>query len=73
MQARPGESAQVVIRIPKAPRSVFRGLVRPKGVASADVIQIWLDVSEHSARGAEQAQLIWREHLAPIAGDSDDA
>lgn len=72
MHAGPGEPAQLVIRIPKAPRSVFRGLVRPKGVASADVIQAWLDVSEHSARGAEQAQLIWREHLAPIAGDWND-
>ena len=72
MYAGPGEAAHLVIRIPKAPRSVFRGLVRPKGVACADVIQTWLDVSEHSARGAEQAQLIWREHLAPIAGDLHD-
>jgi hypothetical protein len=68
-----GEAAPLMVRISKAPRSVFRGLVRPKGIACADVIQTWLDVSEHSARGAEQAQLIWREHLAPIAGDWQDA
>ncbi|MBX9928381.1 MAG: hypothetical protein K2X99_05640 [Gemmatimonadaceae bacterium] len=72
LRARPGEATHMVVRIPKAPRSVYRGLVRPKGVACADVIQTWLDTSEHSARGEEQAQLIWREHLAPIAGALPD-
>jgi hypothetical protein len=60
-----------IVRIPKAPRSVFRAAVRPRGVASADIIQVWLDVSKHPARGAEQADQIWQRYLAPIAGDSD--
>lgn len=46
-------------RIPKAVRSVFRGSVQPKQVASADIIQVCLDVSEHPSRGAAQAEVIW--------------
>lgn len=71
MRAGPEGPVHLVVRIPKAVRSVFRGAVHPRGVASADIIQVWLDVSEHSARGAEQADLIWQKYLAPIAGNSD--
>jgi hypothetical protein len=70
MLAGPGDPVHLVVRIPKAVRSVFRGAVHPRGVASADIIQVWLDVSEHSARGAEQADLIWQKYLAPIAGNA---
>jgi hypothetical protein len=70
MLAGPGDPVHLVVRIPKAARSVFRGAVHPRGVASADIIQVWLDVSEHSARGAEQADLIWQKYLAPIAGNA---
>lgn len=64
------DPVHLVVRIPKAPRSVFRGVVRPGDAASADIIQVWLDVSEHPARGREQADLIWREWLSPLAGNS---
>lgn len=45
-----GDAVDLVVRIPKAVRSVFRGRVRPRLVASADIIQVWLDVSEHPSR-----------------------
>ena len=73
VMAQRGEAVDLVVRIPKAARSVFRGSVRPKQVASADIIQVWLDVSEHPSRGAEQAELIWQRHLAGLVEASSDA
>jgi hypothetical protein len=32
----------------------------------ADIIQVWLDVSNHPARGKEQAEQIWKRVLAPF-------
>ena len=72
MRAGQSDVVDLVVRIPKAPRSVFRGVVKPRNVASADIIQVWLDVSEHASRGPEQAELIWRKYLAPLAGGSDN-
>jgi hypothetical protein len=34
-------------------------------VPSSDILQVWLDVSQHPSRGKEQADLIWRRVLAP--------
>jgi len=68
-----GDAVDLVVRIPKAVRSVFRGSVQPKQVASADIIQVWLDVTEHPSRGAEQAQLIWERYLAALVERSGDA
>lgn len=56
----PGEPPDVIVRQAPSPESVFRGVVRPHGVASCDVLQVWLDVSAHPARGPEQADLIRR-------------
>ena len=56
-----GEHPDVILRQAPAPQSVFRGLVRPDGMASCDVLQVWLDVSSHPSRGREQADLIRRE------------
>lgn len=72
MRAEKGDEVHLIVRIPKASRSVFQGVVQPRNVASADIIQVWLDVAEHPARGREQAELIWRQCLAPIAGSSAD-
>lgn len=71
MLAGRGDPVDLVARIPKAPRSVFRGVVHPRSAASADIVQVWLDVSKHPARGEEQADLIWQKYLAPIAGNAD--
>ena len=71
VECKPGEPPDVIIRSPKAVKSVFRGMVRPKGIPCCDIIQVWLDVSHHEARGAEQAELIRREYLRDLIGDPD--
>jgi len=59
----PGELPDVIVRQPSSPESVFRGIVRPNGLASCDILQAWLDVSNHPARGDEQANLIRKRVL----------
>ncbi len=67
-RAREGESVDVFVRVPVAKASVFNGAVDVKGVPASDVIQIWLDAAAHPARGAQQADEIWRRVLAPRLG-----
>lgn len=57
----------VMLRQALTPHSVFRGAVQRNGMLVTDVIQVWLDVAHHPSRGAEQAELIYRKILAPIA------
>jgi hypothetical protein len=64
--AEPGESPDLIVRQAPARRSVFRGVVRPRGLASCDILQVWLDVSGHPARGREQAELIRQRVLRPV-------
>lgn len=59
----PGEPPDLIIRQAPAPQSVFRGLVRPEGMAACDVLQVWLDVTSHPSRGREQADLIRKRVL----------
>lgn len=61
-----GDEADVVVRVPKAVKSAMRGAIEPKGVRCSDVIQTWLDVSNHGSRGEEQAELIWKAHLKQL-------
>lgn len=56
----------VYVRIPSFRESVFRGAVERDGVPIADIVQVWLDVGSHPARGAAQADEIRRRVLAPI-------
>ena len=67
----PGEAPDLIVRQAPSPESVFRGMVRPHGMASCDVLQVWLDVSEHPARGEEQADLIRRRLLNRIIQGSE--
>lgn len=67
----PGEVPDVIVRQAPSPESVFRGVVRPGGVASADVLQVWLDVSAHPSRGQEQAELIRKRVLDPLIRGSE--
>ena len=55
----------VYIRIPENKEAVFRPVVRHHGVPVEDIVQVWLDVSNHPARGKEQAEQIWKRVLAP--------
>lgn len=59
------EHPDVYVRIPGNRESVFRSVVMNKGLPSSDILQVWLDVSEHPSRGQEQANLVWRRVLGP--------
>ena len=59
----PGEPPDLIIRQAPAPQSVFRGVVRPEGMAACDVLQVWVDVAAHPSRGREQADLIRKRVL----------
>ena len=59
----PGEPPDVIVRQAPSPQSVFRGLVRPLGRATCDVLQIWVDIAGHPSRGREQAEFIQKRAL----------
>jgi len=65
----PGEPPDLIARPAPAPQSVFRGLVRPEGVATCDVFQVWADVAAHPSRGREQADLIRKRVLHRVIGE----
>lgn len=58
-----GESPDVILREAPAPQSVFRGVVQANGIPVSDILQVWLDVSNHPSRGQEQADVIRRRVL----------
>lgn len=62
----PGDAPDVYVRVPAARESVFRAAVRRNGVPVSDAVQVWLDASAYPARGAEQADLIYRRVLRPL-------
>jgi hypothetical protein len=69
----PHEGADLFLREPSAPNSVFRGMVERDGVQVCDIIQVWLDVLSHPSRGLEQAELIRHgvlNHLFGVEGES---
>jgi len=59
---------EVYVRVPAFRESVFRAAVVRDGVPVADILQVWLDVGSHPARGEEQAEEIRHRVLAPILG-----
>jgi hypothetical protein len=65
MPAKENEGADLVLRRPRFRESVFRGAVVRDGVPVSDILQTWLDVASHPARGAEQADHLWRHAIAP--------
>ena len=68
--ARPGQRADVFIRVPPFRESVFRAAVVRNELPVCDILQVWLDVADHPSRGASQAKEIWRQVLAPLAKES---
>lgn len=56
----------VYVRVPAFRESIFRASVVRDGVPVADILQVWLDVGSHPARGEEQAEEIRHRVLAPI-------
>jgi hypothetical protein len=61
-----GAPADVYVRIPSAHEAIFRAAVERDGLPVCDILQVWLDVSSHPARGSAQAEEIRRRVLAPI-------
>ncbi|QHE88160.1 hypothetical protein [Hydrogenophaga sp. BPS33] len=66
MVAYPEGVPDFILRQTLSPQSTFRGAVRRDGTAYADVIQTWLDVSNHPSRGQEQADHIQRSFLRKV-------
>jgi len=54
------------IRVPDNPEAVFRAAVVRDGLPVSDILQVWLDVSIHPARGREQADEIRQRVLRPL-------
>jgi hypothetical protein len=59
-------SPDAFIRIPANPEAVFRAAVMKDGVLCADILQAWLDVSNHPSRGKAQADEIARGALGAL-------
>jgi Holliday junction resolvase len=57
---------EILVRVPSAPESVFRGAVNTHGIRSSDIFQVWLDVQNQPSRGKEQAEVIYRRVIAPM-------
>jgi hypothetical protein len=60
-----GAKVDVHVRQPRWPTAVFKASVLRDRAPVADVIQCWLDVVDHPARGKEQADLIREELFVP--------
>jgi len=56
----------IYVRIPGERESVFRPAVEREGLPVCDILQVWLDVSSHPARGSAQAEEIRRRLLSPL-------
>ncbi len=54
------------VRIPESPEAVFRAAVEQDGLPLADILQVWLDVSNHPARGQSQAEVIRKKVLSAL-------
>ncbi|KVE03999.1 hypothetical protein [Burkholderia anthina] len=68
-RAKDGERPDLVLQQPGFPQSLGRGVVYRNGLPVTDIIQVWLDVSAHPARGAEQAAELEHGVLANVTGE----
>jgi DNA-binding MarR family transcriptional regulator len=64
--AESGEHADAIVREAAWPESIFRGVIVDDGVPVTDVLQAWLDVSSHPARGEEQANHLMTRALSTL-------
>jgi hypothetical protein len=61
-----GREADVFVRVPKYPEAVFRAAVGRDGVPVSDILQVWLDVSNHPARGKGQSDLLHKRVFSQV-------
>lgn len=71
LMAYPSDRPDLILRQASFPQSTFRGAVNHDGLLVADIFQVWLDVINHPARGSEQAELIYKKYLLPLAGNGN--
>lgn len=62
----PEGAPDFIVRQAMAPEATFKGAVRREGALCADILQVWLDVSNHPSRGQEQADHIYNTVLLPL-------
>ena len=67
--ARNGEKPDLLLQQIRFPQSIGTGAVQRKGMYITDILQVWLDVSAHPARGAEQAAELENGILANVIGE----
>nr|WP_315191757.1 RpiR family transcriptional regulator [uncultured Albidiferax sp.] len=67
----PEGAPDLIVRQAMAPGATFKGAVRQGGILCADIIQVWLDVSNHPSRGQEQADHIYNTVLLPLINQSE--
>jgi hypothetical protein len=67
----PEGAPDFIVRQAMAPEATFKGAVRRGGALCADIIQVWLDVSNHPSRGQEQADHIYNTVLLPLINQGD--
>lgn len=67
----PEGAPDFIVRKAMAPKATFKGAVRQGGTLCADIIQVWLDVSNHPSRGQEQADHIYNTVLLPLINQGD--
>ncbi len=67
----PEGAPDLIVRQAMAPEATFKGAVRQGGTLCADIIQVWLDVSNHPSRGQEQADHIYNTVLLPVINQRD--
>lgn len=63
-----GETPDVLVREAPARQAVFRGMVHGDALPATDVLQLWLDVAHHPARGSEQAAALRTTVLRGVLG-----
>jgi len=67
--AKEGERPDLFLQQPGFPQSLIRGAVSRDGTMVTDIIQTWLDVCAHPARGAEMASEFENGILSTVIGD----
>ncbi|MBI3185279.1 MAG: hypothetical protein HYZ28_24335 [Myxococcales bacterium] len=73
------EPFDLIIRVPRFPEALFRGALHQPDpdlgdqlvYHFTDVLQTWMDVSHHAARGAELGERLWRDLIAPCLSEHD--
>jgi len=61
-----GHQPDAILRVPKYTEAVFRAAVKRDGVPTSDILQVWLDVSNHPARGKDQADILRKRVFSQI-------